>query len=65
MYKPIQPKVLRMRQLVEYTNLSRAYIYQKISEGTFPPGFLISPGIRVFDKILVDAWLDKKMGRGV
>jgi len=52
-----------MRQLVEYTSLSRAYIYQQINEGTFPPGFLISPGIRVFDRILIDNYLDSKMGK--
>ena len=63
MNKTIQPKILRMRQLVEYTSLSRAYIYQQINEGTFPPGFLISPGIRVFDRILIDNYLDSKMGK--
>ena len=57
----IQPRVLRMKQLTEYTSLSRAYIYQKINEGEFPPGFLLSSGIRVFDKNLVDNFLDKKM----
>ena len=63
MNKTIQPKILRMRQLVEYTSLSRAYIYQQINGGTFPPGFLISPGIRVFDRILIDNYLDSKMGK--
>ena len=55
----IQNRMLRMKQLIGYTSLSRAYIYQKINEGTFPPGNMISPGIRVWDRSAVDAWIDK------
>ena len=57
-----QPRLLRMKQLTNYTSLSRAYIYQKISEGTFPSGHMISSGIRSWQKSEVDAWLDKKIG---
>jgi len=64
MYKPTQPKVLRMRQLVEYTNLSKSYIYQKINDGEFPTGDLLSPGIRVWPQQKIDDWLDHKMGKG-
>ena len=63
MYKPTQPKVLRMRQLVAYTNLSKSYIYQKINEGHFPPGYMISPGIRAWQKSEIDNWLDQRMGK--
>jgi predicted DNA-binding transcriptional regulator AlpA len=59
-----QPKLMRMRQLTEYLALSKAYIYQKISEGSFPPGHMISPGIRAWETVSVNAWLDEKMGRG-
>jgi predicted DNA-binding transcriptional regulator AlpA len=57
-----QPRMLRMKQLTSYTSLSRAYIYQKINEGTFPPGFLISPGIRAWCAVQVTKWINKKMG---
>ena len=60
-----QPRVLRMKQLASYTSLSRAYIYQKINEGEFPPGHMISQGIRAWQKSEVDKWLDERMGRGV
>ena len=60
-----QPRVLRMKQLASYTSLSRAYIYQKINEGEFPPGHMISQGIRVWQKSEVDKWLDERMGKGV
>ncbi len=59
----IQNRMMRMRQLTEYCALSRAYIYQKTSEGTFPPGHMISPGVRAWETSSVDAWLDKRMGR--
>jgi predicted DNA-binding transcriptional regulator AlpA len=58
-----QPKTLRMRQLTEYTSFSRAFIYQKISEGDFPAGTLISQGVRIWSRATVDAWIDQQMGR--
>jgi len=60
-----QNRMMRMRQMCDYTALSRAFLYQKISEGEFSKGHLISPGIRVWEKSVVDNWLDKRMGRGV
>ncbi len=56
-------RMLRMRQLTEYCALSRAYIYEKIAKGTFPPGHMISPGIRAWQKSEVDAWLDKRIAK--
>ena len=55
------PRMTRMRTLITYLALSRAYIYQKITEGTFPPGHMISPGVRVWEKSEIDQWLDKRM----
>ena len=60
-----QPRMLRMKQLISYTSLSRAYIYQKIAEGEFPPGHIISLGIRAWQKSEIDTWLDERMGRDV
>ena len=34
----LQNRVMRMKQLTEYCALSRAYIYQKITEGEVPKG---------------------------
>ena len=55
--------MLRMRQLIEYTGLSRAYIYQQINEGDFPSGYTLSPGVRVFEKSEIDAYLDQRKRR--
>jgi predicted DNA-binding transcriptional regulator AlpA len=66
MIKTNQHRMLRMKQLTSYTSLSRAYIYQKITEGTFPPGHMLSPGIRAWQKTEIDQWLDARiMGRNV
>jgi predicted DNA-binding transcriptional regulator AlpA len=56
-----QQRMLRMKQLTIHTSFSRSHIYQKIAEGKFPPGHLISPGIRAWEKSVVDDWLDKRM----
>jgi predicted DNA-binding transcriptional regulator AlpA len=58
-----QPRMLRMGDLTKYCALSRAYIYQKIKEGNFPEGHMLSPGIRAFEKSEIDAWLDQRMGK--
>ena len=59
----IQPRMMRMRQLTDYLALSKAYIYQKISEGTFPEGHMLSPGIRAWEVSEVNLWLDQRIGR--
>jgi predicted DNA-binding transcriptional regulator AlpA len=58
-----QPRTMRMKQLINYTSFSRAYIYQKIADGEFPPGQMVSTGIRAWEKSEVDSWLDKRMGK--
>jgi predicted DNA-binding transcriptional regulator AlpA len=54
-----------MKQLISYTSLSRAYLYQKVAEGELHKGYQISPGVRVWEKSEIDDWLDEKIGRGV
>ena len=63
MKSDIQPRMMRMRTLISYCALSRAYIYQKINEGEFPEGHMISPGIRAWQKSEIDAWLDKRIAK--
>ena len=63
MYKTNQPRMMRMRNLTAYLALSRAYIYKKINDGTFPAGYMISPGIRAWQKSEIDAWLDKRIAK--
>ena len=58
------PRMMRMKQLIEYTSMSRAYLYQKIAEGELSKGYQISLGVRAWEKSEVDNWLDERMGRG-
>ena len=58
----ISPKrMMRMRQLTDYCALSRAFIYQQINEGNFPVGYMLSRGIRAWEKTEIDNWLEKRM----
>lgn len=57
----IEPRLMRMRQIAEYAATSKAFIYQKIAEGEFPEGHLISPGIKAWERRDVDAWIDQKL----
>ena len=59
-----QPHLLRMRSLTAYLDLSRGYIFQKINEGTFPPGYIISVGVRAWKKSEIDQWVANKTGKG-
>ena len=58
-----QPRILRMKQLISYTSLSRGYIFQKINDGTFPPGIMISSGVRAWSRNTIDRWIDERMGK--
>ena len=58
-----EPRMMRMKQLINYTSMSRAYLYQKIAEGELNEGYQISPGVRVWEKSEIDKWLDARMGR--
>ena len=59
----IQPRLMRMKQLIEYCSLSRAHIYSLISEDAFPKGCMLSAGVKAWERSVVDAWLDKRMGK--
>ncbi|MBT4328496.1 MAG: AlpA family phage regulatory protein [Gammaproteobacteria bacterium] len=58
-----QPRMMRMKQLTEYCALSRAFLYQLITDGEFPPGYMLSPGIRAWERSEIDEWLDRRMGK--
>ncbi len=60
---PNKPRLIRMKGLTKYLALSKSHLHQKIAEGTFPPGHMISTGIRAWEKSEIDAWLDQRMGR--
>ncbi len=58
-----QPRMMRMKQLVPYTALSRAYIYEEMRKGNFPRSHKLSEGVSAWDRQEIDDWLDKKIGK--
>lgn len=53
-------KILRMKQLILKTGLSRSTLYEKIRNGEFPAPFRLGSGsARGFLESAVDAWLDE------
>jgi predicted DNA-binding transcriptional regulator AlpA len=56
-------RFMRMKQLVKYTSLSRAYLYNLIKETEFPSSITLN-GIRMWEKPVIDEWLDNKIHGG-
>ena len=57
-----QARMMRMKQIISYTSMSKNYLYQKIAEGELHKGYQMSPGVRAWEKSDIDNWLDKCMG---
>jgi len=57
-------RLMRMKQLSNYTSLSRAYLYNLIKDSDFPNSISLK-GIRMWEKSDVDSWLDKHINKEV
>ena len=57
-------RLMRMKQLSNYTSLSRAYLYNLIKDSDFPDSISLK-GIRMWEKSAVDSWLDKHINKEV
>ena len=55
-------RFMRMKQLSNYTSLSRAYLYNLIKDSDFPDSISLR-GIRMWEKSDVDSWLDKQVDK--
>ena len=56
-------RFMRMKQLAKYTSLSRAYLYNLIKETEFPSSITLN-GIRMWEKLVIDEWLDSNIRGG-
>ena len=54
-----QTRMMRMKQLITYTSMSRAYLYQKVAEGELHEGYQLSPGVRAWEKSEIDNFIDR------
>lgn len=52
--------VLRLKELVELTKLSRSTLYALMKAGTFPAGFLLAPRARGWLATDVLLWLESR-----
>ena len=55
---------MRMKQLTEYSSLSRAYLYNLIKEDDFPESVSLN-GIRMWNKSDIVTWFDQRIAKGV
>ena len=60
-----QTRMMRMKQMITYTSMSRAYLYQKVAEGELHEGYQLSPGVRAWEKSEIDNFIDRLKGMKV
>ena len=65
MKKDNEQRLMRMKQIINYTSMSRAYLYQKIAEGELHEGYQLSPGVRAWEKSEIDNFIDRRKGMKV
>ena len=54
----MEPRILRLPEVMRLTQLSRSTILLKIKHGEFPPPFKLSKGINAWERAAVDQWID-------
>jgi prophage regulatory protein len=57
----MESRMIRMKQLIEYTALSRAFIFEAVKAGEFPKPHALSQGIKAWERSEVDAWIDERI----
>ncbi len=57
------PRLLRIRQVIERTGMSRAAIYQKIQEGAFPKQVPLSVRAVGFVESEVNRWISQRIAQ--
>ncbi len=50
-------RCVRIRQVCEMTGMSRASVYRKIAEGTFPKSFKIGARMSAWRVSTIEAWI--------
>lgn len=54
--------LLRLREVMARTKLSRTTIYRRIAAGNFPPSIRLSVGLVAWYESDIDAWVADPMG---
>lgn len=61
---PAPNRILRLRDVLEHTGLSRSTVYRRMQEGSFPESIQIGTRCTGWRQSAIDAWLKNPMGYG-
>jgi prophage regulatory protein len=61
MERRLMNKLLRIRQVVERTGLSRSLVYSEMKRGAFPRNLKIGPRAAAWPEAEVDAWVRDRL----
>ena len=53
-------RCVRIRQVCEMTGMSRASVYRKITEGTFPKPFKLGESMSAWRVATIEAWIAER-----
>jgi prophage regulatory protein len=53
-------RCVRMRQVCEMTGMSKASVYRKMADGTFPHSFKIGESMSAWRVATIEAWIADK-----
>lgn len=58
--EPSYDPVIRLNKVIELTSCSRAFIYERIKERTFPPGILLGKKSRGWRLSSINKWIEER-----
>ena len=61
MNQDISHKLLRLRDVIKMTSLTRTTIYNYMSEGKFPKNILLGPKISVWIEREIQEWINSQI----
>ena len=53
-------RCVRIRQVCEMTGMSRASVYRKMTDGTFPKSFKIGESMSVWRVAVIEQWIAER-----
>ena len=55
----MQPRIIRLPEVIEQTQLSRSTILAKAKRGEFPKPFKLSKGINAWRRVEIERWIER------
>ena len=57
----VQPRFLRLAEVLEMTGMGKTFIYDRMKEGTFPKQIHLGPRTIVWNERKVVQWMEDRM----